>query len=214
MKKKDLSSLRREYMAPAFDETMVDPDPIVQFGEWFHQAIEGELPEVNAMTIATVSPQGQPSARVVLLKDYDNNGFVFYTNYESHKAEQLAVNPRAALVFFWAELYRQVRIEGYVQKVSDEESDAYFSSRPREAQLGAIASEQSREIPDRSYLDELYQCIEAKFRNSDPVRPPHWGGYRLLPNRIEFWQGRMNRLNDRLLYEKTDQGWNLKRLAP
>lgn len=214
MKNKDILSIRREYAGSSFDKTLAHPDPIIQFSEWFGHAIEADLPEVNAMTLATVSPQGQPSARVVLLKDFGVEGFVFFTNYESVKGQHLAQNPRAALVFFWAELYRQVRLEGTIHKVSDKESDNYFATRPRESQIGAIASQQSKVIPGRTYLEELFHCMDEKFAGKTPTRPPQWGGYRLKPTWIEFWQGRTNRLNDRLLYEKKENEWHISRLAP
>lgn len=214
MKNQDFLSLRREYTAFKLDRSQAHPDPIQQFGLWFQQAVEAGLPEANAMTLATVSPQGQPSARVVLLKDYDLNGFVFFTNYASRKGSELEFNPRAALVFFWAELQRQVRLEGIISKISPEESDEYFMSRPREAQIGAIASAQSQVLPNRKYLEDLVDCLDDKFSNTSPSRPAHWGGYRLLPQRIEFWQGRLSRLNDRLEYTLEQGAWKINRLAP
>ncbi|MFO7977543.1 MAG: pyridoxamine 5'-phosphate oxidase [Bacteroidales bacterium] len=214
MKKRDFSTLRQEYAALAFNKNMAHADPIVQFSRWFEQAIETGHPDPSAMTLATVSPDGQPAARVVLLKDFDQEGFVFFTNYNSHKGMQLDHNPRAALVFLWLELYRQVRVEGTVQKVSPNESDEYYATRPRDSQLGAHASVQSKAIPDRQHLDDRYHEMDEKYRQTTPPRPLHWGGYRLAPRRIEFWQGRENRLNDRLLYEKVNDQWLISRLAP
>jgi pyridoxamine 5'-phosphate oxidase len=214
MKKTDIASLRREYMLSTLDEKKVDPNPISQFSEWFQQGADADLPEVNAMTLATVSPEGQPSARVVLLKDFDSRGFVFFTNYLSHKANELQENPRAALVFFWPELQRQVRVEGHVEKVSPQESDEYFASRPRDSQIGAIMSEQSQVVPDREYIDQLFECVQQRLENTTPSRPETWGGYRLIPNKLEFWQGRLNRLNDRILYSLEENQWEIYRLAP
>ncbi len=209
--------LRREYVRRTLDEAAADADPIVQFGRWFEEAVREELTDANAMTLATVAADGTPSARTVLLKGFDADGFVFYTNHESAKGRDLAARPRAALLFFWAELERQVRITGTVTRVSDEESDQYFHSRPRESQFGAWASPQSRAIPSRDVLDEEFRRIQATYQDpSVPVpRPPHWGGYRVSPERIEFWQGRANRLHDRLLYTREAGGaWRRERLAP
>ncbi len=214
MKKRDFSALRQEYAASAFSKKMAHADPIIQFSRWFDQALETGLPDPSAMTLATVSPEGQPAARVVLLKDVDQQGFVFFTNYHSHKGVQLEHNPRAALVFLWLDLQRQVRVEGTVQKIRPAESDEYYASRPRDSQIGAHASVQSQVIPNRQHLDQRFQELDAHYGEATPPRPPHWGGYRLSPVRIEFWQGRMNRLNDRLLYEKANGQWVISRLAP
>lgn len=209
-----ISDLRRDYRQQALLETEVNANPILQFQSWFEQAIQAELPEPNAMTLATVSADSQPSARMVLLKGVDQQGFVFYTNYLSRKGQDLAQRPWAALVFWWAELERQVRIEGKVAKVSASETDAYFESRPRGSQLGAWASDQSQVIGDRDILDQRLQALEQKYQNQPIPRPPHWGGYRVTPHLIEFWQGRTSRLHDRLCYRYINQEWILERLSP
>ncbi len=208
-----LEALRREYTRRGLSEREMDPDPIRQFARWFQEALEAELIEPNAMTLATATPTGRPSARVVLLKGFDARGFVFYTNYESRKGQELAQNPQAALVFWWAPLERQVRIEGRVERVPDAEADAYFQTRPLEARLGAWASPQSRVIASREALEQRVREIRARFGARVP-RPPHWGGYRVVPEVIEFWQGRPARLHDRLRYTRTPDGWRLERLAP
>lgn len=209
--------LRREYVRRTLSETDAGLDPLALFRMWFDEALEAELTDANAMTLATVGPDGDPSARTVLLKGFDEDGFVFYTNHVSAKGRDLASRPRAALLFFWAELERQVRITGAVTQVSREESAAYFHSRPRESQLGAWASPQSQVIPGRDLLEAEYRRLEAE--HPDPAAPvplpPHWGGYRVVPERIEFWQGRANRLHDRLLYTRGADGqWTRARLAP
>jgi len=214
MVKKNLASLRQDYAAATFDEGVAHPQPFIQFVHWFDQAIEAGITEPNAMTLATASKEGKPSARVVLLKALDELGFVFYTNYESQKGQQLQANPNASLVFLWLDLQRQVRVEGYIEKVSEEESDAYFSVRPKASQIGAHVSPQSQVIPDRSFMEQRYWALEKEFANKEVPRPENWGGYRLIPERIEFWQGRQSRLHDRLLYEKNNEGWSIKRLAP
>jgi len=214
MVKKNLASLRQDYAAATFDEGVAHPQPFIQFVHWFDQAIEAGITEPNAMTLATASKDGKPSARVVLLKALDELGFVFYTNYESQKGQQLQANPNASLVFLWLDLQRQVRVEGYIEKVSEEESDAYFSVRPKASQIGAHVSPQSQVIPDRSFMEQRYWALEKEFANKEVPRPENWGGYRLIPERIEFWQGRQSRLHDRLLYEKNNEGWSIKRLAP
>lgn len=214
MVKKDLAGLRQEYAAFALDESIMHPHPFQQFSNWFNQAFESQIIEPNAMTLATVDSQGMPHARVVLLKGLDEAGFVFYTNYQSSKAIQLAQNPNASLLFFWIELQRQVRISGKVKKVSLAESDEYFGLRPRASQLGALASPQSQVIPDRKYLEQRFTMLEEQYEGKPIKRPKNWGGYRLTPNRIEFWQGRPNRLHDRLVYVKSGKQWVIKRLAP
>jgi pyridoxamine 5'-phosphate oxidase len=210
----DASRLRKEYTRAGLVEGDVDPDPIVQFREWFEKVVEADLHEPNAMTLATASGDGKPSARVVLLKGYDERGFVFYTNYEGRKASELEANPLCALLFYWGELERQVRIEGRASRISNEESDAYFTSRPRGSRLGAWASEQSRSVEDRNILEERVKALEAEYEGREIPRPPFWGGYRVEPEVIEFWQGRENRLHDRLVYRRTGGRWKMERLQP
>jgi pyridoxamine 5'-phosphate oxidase len=212
--KKDLTGLRQEYAAASLYEHTAHSNPLLQFTSWFDQAIMAELPEPNAMTLASVDSKGKPHARVVLLKELDERGFVFYTNYKSNKGEELKNNPYAALVFLWLELQRQVRIEGLVEKVSEQDSNTYFASRPVSSQLGAIASPQSKVIPSRDYLEKQFEIIKQDLSGKEIKRPDHWGGYRLIPDRIEFWQGRENRLHDRLLYVADKDGWKISRLAP
>lgn len=209
-----IADLRLNYTRQQLNESEVDPDPIRQFQIWFEQAVSAQLPEPNAMTLATASREGVPSARIVLLKGVDPRGFVFYTNYESRKGRELADNPRAALVFLWNVLERQVRIEGTVERVSDQETDAYFHSRPLESQLGAWASNQSQVIPGRPVLEQRFQALKQTYQNQEVPRPPHWGGYRVIPHLIEFWQGRPNRLHDRLCYRLEGTRWVIERLAP
>jgi pyridoxamine 5'-phosphate oxidase len=211
---RNIADLRRDYALAELDEDSVNPDPIAQFHAWFDEAVNAEVPEPNAMTLATVDGDGRPHARIVLLKEADSNGFVFYTNYQSTKGGELAVNPHASLVFLWKELERQVRIEGVVSPVSAEESEAYFRTRPRGSQIGALASNQSRVVADRRTLDQRFAEFDARYRDRDIPRPAHWGGYRLSPEVLEFWQGRRSRLHDRLRYLRTDQGWVLERLEP
>jgi len=196
------------------DEKTIDRDPIKQFQLWFNDAIAAKLPLPEAMTLATATPDGKPSARMVLLKQVDQDGFVFYTNYNSAKAEQLDANPYAALVFYWALLDRQVRVEGSVVKTSAQESGDYFRTRPRESQIGAWASEQSHAISSREVLEQRANELEALYRDREVERPEHWGGYRLRPERIEFWKSRIGRLHDRILYERDATGWSITRLAP
>jgi len=212
--KKDLTGLRQDYAAATFDESLAHPDPFIQFGHWFDQALDSQVPEPNAMALSTVDSLGKPRSRVVLLKGLDEGGFVFFTNYQSQKGRELDANPFASLVFLWLELQRQVRVEGRVKKISVAESNAYFSSRPRESQLGALASAQSKVIPNRQYLEDRFLFLEKEYEGKEIYRPESWGGYRLIPEQIEFWQGRQSRLHDRLLYQKSDQNWVIKRLAP
>ena len=210
-----VARLRQEYTRAGLKESDADPDPIVQFRRWFDEALAADLHEPNAVTVATATPEGRPSARIVLLKGFDERGFVFYTNYEGRKSGELETNPYAALVFYWGELERQVRIEGRVYRVSEEESDAYFAGRPRGSQLGAWVSEQSRPVEGRSALEGRLRALEAEYEGREVPRPPFWGGYRVKPDAIEFWQGRENRLHDRLRYRRSDdEGWRRERLQP
>jgi len=210
-----VADLRKEYTFQGLSETDVHPNPFEQFKIWFDQALFAQLPEPNAMTIATATTNGKPSARMVLLKDYDERGFVFYTNYESNKGQQLVENPWGAIAFWWAELERQVRIEGRVEKVSPAESDAYFHSRPKASQLGAWASNQSQVIDSREVLERRLQQLKEEYENKEVPRPPNWGGFRVIPTEIEFWQGRPSRLHDRLLYQRSEDGsWRIQRLSP
>jgi pyridoxamine 5'-phosphate oxidase len=208
-----IADIRQEYMRAGLLERDAAADPLKQFDRWFHDALHADLPLPNAMTLATATPEGRPSARVVLLKGVDERGFVFYTNYTSRKGHELAANPHAALVFAWAQLERQVRIEGPIEKVSAEESDAYYETRPLGSRLGAWASPQSMVLPSRLTLATKVGAIVLRY-GKNPPRPLHWGGYRVLPEAIEFWQGRRNRLHDRLLYTRHAEGWKIERLAP
>ena len=196
------------------DEKLIDRDPIKQFQLWFNDAIAAGLPMPEAMTLATATPDGKPAARMVLLKQVDEDGFVFFTNYRSAKAEQLDANPYAALVFYWVQLDRQVRVEGSVVRTSAQESRDYFKTRPRESQIGAWASEQSQAIGSRDVLEQRAQELEALYLDREVDRPEHWGGYRLKPERIEFWKSRIGRLHDRILYQRDATGWSITRLAP
>jgi pyridoxamine 5'-phosphate oxidase len=211
-----IADLRKEYLHAALTEGDVDSDPMRQFDRWLGEAIKAQLPEPTAMTLATVDAAGKPSARIVLLKQVDSDGFVFYTNYDSRKARELAARPSAALLLHWVELERQVRVEGEVAKVVPEMSDAYFASRPRTSRLGAWASPQSETIPSREWLEGELRSVTQRFAaNGEAIpRPPHWGGYRLSPMAIEFWQGRASRLHDRIRYRREAQTWRIERLAP
>jgi pyridoxamine 5'-phosphate oxidase len=212
---KAIADLRKEYSSETLLEKDVASEPIQQFQKWWDQAIETEILEANAMTLATASADGLPSARVVLIKDFDERGFVFYTNYKSYKAEQLEENPKACLVFYWKELERQVRIIGLVEKVSETESDQYFHSRPIGSRIGAWASPQSKVIENREWLESEFEKRKEEFRDEQVSRPPHWGGYRVKPVIIEFWQGRYSRLHDRIQYSLEENGtWKIERLAP
>jgi len=210
----DASSLRKEYTSAGLDETDLDPDPIVQFHEWFEKVIDADLHEPNAMILATAARDGKPSARTVLLKGYDDRGFVFYTNYEGRKAKELETNPACALLFYWGELERQIRIEGRASRLPGKESDAYFASRPRGSRLGVWASQQSRPVENRRVLEERVRMLESEYEGREVPRPPFWGGYRVEPDTIEFWQGRENRLHDRLVYLRSEEGWKIERLQP
>jgi pyridoxamine 5'-phosphate oxidase len=210
-----IADIRKDYKLKSFSETDAAANAITQFTAWWKDALASEIDEVNAFTLATATKEGKPSARIVLLKGYDERGFVFFTNYESHKGKTLAENPQASMVFFWKELERQIRVEGTIEKVSAAESDAYFFSRPAGSQLGAWASPQSSVIDSRNIIEENVKKYEAQFAVSPITRPPHWGGYRLVPQSIEFWQGRPSRLHDRLQYSLQKNGeWKMERLAP
>ncbi|GAC1335969.1 MAG: pyridoxamine 5'-phosphate oxidase [Isosphaeraceae bacterium] len=210
-----IADLRKEYALAGLGESDVDLDPIRQFQKWFDQALSANLPEPNAMTLATSTLDGFPSARIVLLKGLDDRGFAFYTNFESRKGRELLSNPRAALVFHWIELERQVRIEGEVEHVSESEADAYYRSRPLGSRLGAWISKQSEVVASREVLERDFALIRSRFPNDDIPRPPFWGGFRVVPVALEFWQGRPSRLHDRLRYRKESNGeWILERLSP
>jgi pyridoxamine 5'-phosphate oxidase len=211
----NIADIRRDYQLQTLLETNIAADPFVQFGRWWDEAVKSELDEVNAMTLATASATGLPDARVVLLKSYTDRGFVFFTNYSSRKGKELAENPRACLVFFWKELERQVRITGSVEKVIASESDEYFNSRPEGSRIGAWASPQSTVIESREVIEQNILQYQQKFDSVEIERPPHWGGYIVIPTVIEFWQGRPSRLHDRLQYSKMENGsWKIERLAP
>ena len=210
-----IADIRKDYSTRKLTEDNISADPIQQFRNWWNDAIKSEIDEVNAMTLATASSDGFPSARIVLLKGFTEEGFIFFTNYQSFKGTQLEENPKACLVFFWKELERQVRITGFVKKVSEEESDAYFKSRPFASQAGAVISPQSQVIQDRNWLDEKYNKLAGDPNEKDLKRPPHWGGYCVQPVIMEFWQGRTSRLHDRIQYTLTEKGsWIIERLAP
>lgn len=210
-----LSNLRQDYNLNGLTEDRVAADPIDQFQTWFDAAREAGVREPNAMTLATVNADGEPAARVVLLKQVDADGFVFYTNYTSRKGREIETRACVALVFWWEPLERQVRIEGEAERVAAAQSDAYFNSRPRGSRLGALASDQSRAVPDRATLDRRLAGLEREYADTEAIpRPHHWGGYRVHPSAIEFWQGRRNRMHDRLRYTRTADGWRIQRLAP
>ena len=209
----NIAHIRKDYKAASLSESDVAPSPFTEFDKWLKEAIAAQLPEPNAMTVATVGADGRPSTRVVLIKGVDERGLVWFTNYQSRKGRELANNPFAALQFHWVELERVVRIEGRVEKVSDAESDAYFDSRPLNSRIGAWASPQSETITSRAVLVARAAEFAAKFL-LQPPRPPHWGGYRLVPDRFEFWQGRPSRLHDRIVYQLDNGAWHTRRLAP
>lgn len=210
----DISSIRKDYSLKSLDINDIKNNPFEQFSEWFQEAVEAKVLEVNAMTLSTLGKDGFPNGRIVLLKDVDY-GFVFFTNYSSEKGIELSINPKASLTFFWPELERQVRITGNVEKVSEQLSDEYFFSRPLGSQIGAWASPQSQRISSREVLNEKLAEVEGRFQHEKITRPPHWGGYRVLPQKLEFWQGRSSRLHDRIAYQKSESGsWTIIRLAP
>ncbi len=211
----DIAAIRKDYKLQSLDEKDVQPDPMKQFEKWWQDVLGSTIEEVNAMTLATANKNGRPSARIVLLKGFIKDGFIFFTNYESHKGSELLENPQASLVFFWKELERQVRIEGMAEKISGKESDAYFSSRPEGSKIGAWASPQSKVIASREIIEANVTATEKKFTGAEIQRPPHWGGYIIKPSVIEFWQGRPSRLHDRIQYSKQENGsWKIERLAP
>ena len=209
----DIAQLRRDYELKTLDESHVDRDPMKQFGVWMVEAIHAQCPEPTAMTLATADAKSRPSARIVLLKGVDPRGFVFYTNYQSRKGKDLAANPQAALTFLWKELERQVRVEGKVEKVSAQESDAYYRTRPLGSRIGAWASPQSDVIENRAWLEARWDAL-GKEHGDNPSLPPHWGGYRVIADYVEFWQGRRSRLHDRIAYTRELSGWRIARLAP
>ncbi|MBK7884757.1 MAG: pyridoxamine 5'-phosphate oxidase [Chitinophagaceae bacterium] len=208
-----IANIRTDYKKQSLSENDVDKNPVVQFDKWWADALHSEITEVNAMTLATATPDGKPSARIVLLKGFDENGFVFFTNYNSRKGNELLNNPQAALVFFWKELERQVRIEGTIAKINEADSDTYFASRPANSQIGAWASPQSTIIPGRQILEDNMIQYNNQFGENIP-RPAHWGGYIIQPVLMEFWQGRPDRLHDRIQYTLNKSSWTINRLAP
>jgi len=215
MDNQEIQNLRKDYSAAVLTEKEVKQDPISMFDKWFNDAIAADVMEPNAMTLATATINGHPSARIVLLKGFNKEGFMFYTNYLSRKGKEMAKNPLASVVFFWGELERQVRIEGTIEKLSREESEAYFHSRPKASQLGALASAQSQEIIGRKDLEAKMAELETEYADKDVPKPSYWGGYILKPRLVEFWQGRRSRLHDRIIYKKIDnKNWKIARLAP
>lgn len=211
----NIADIRKDYQLESLSEADVAALPIVQFGKWWDEAVNSDILEVNAMTLATADKNGMPAARIVLLKEYDEKGFVFFTNYNSQKGEELLQNPNACLVFFWKELERQVRIAGSTEKISMEESIAYFNKRPDGSKIGAWASPQSLAVAGKAWLKETFDYYRERFKHGEIPKPPHWGGYRVKPFKIEFWQGRPSRMHDRIQYTiQTDGSWKIERLAP
>ncbi len=210
----DIAHIRRDYQLQALTEQDAATNPFDQFTKWWHEVLNAQIDEVNAMILSTADASGKPHARVVLLKGYDANGFIFFTNYNSHKGKQISENPFASILFFWKELERQVRIEGTIQQIDATQSDAYFNSRPAGSRIGAWASPQSSVIPDRKLIEQNFLDYEEKFGTENIPRPQHWGGYIVQPNLFEFWQGRSSRLHDRLQYRLANNEWILERLAP
>lgn len=209
-----IADLRKDYSRASLSELEVAADPIEQFSVWFDEATKAQIPEPNAMSVATVGTDGRPSSRIVLIKQFDRQGFTWFTNYDSRKGKEVDAHPYVALLFHWVELERQVRIEGKIERVGSAESDAYFLSRPLASQLGAIASQQSQPVADRAAMEQQYEATKTQF-GDHPQRPAHWGGYRVIPDRIEFWQGRPSRMHDRILYVRGDSGeWERRRLQP
>jgi len=212
--KEAIQNLRQDYRSATLSEDEIDKDPIQQFSKWFQEALAANLYEPNVMTLATADSYGKPSARILLLKGFDQKGFVFFTNYESRKGRELLENPQASLVFFWAELERQIRIEGMVSKIDEADSAAYFHSRPKGSQIGALASPQSSIIPDRKILEEQVSLLTETYAEIEVPKPGYWGGYLVEPQHIEFWQGRPSRLHDRITYDLVEGIWTINRLAP
>ena len=215
MNQEELQNLRQDYSAASLSESTIKSNPIKQFDSWFNEAVAAAIHEPNAMSLATATTDGRPSVRIVLLKGFNDTGFMFYTNYLSRKGKEINKNPFAAITFFWSELGRQVRVEGTIEKLSKEESEKYFQTRPKLSQLGALASPQSQEITGREILENKMSQLEAEYADKDIPKPSYWGGYILKPRLIEFWQGRRSRLHDRILYKKIDnKNWKKVRLAP
>lgn len=214
MKNEKLQKLREDYSKHSLDESDVNKNPFKQFEQWMEEAVQAEVPEPNAMTLATVDANQKPHTRIVLLKGLEDGSFIFYTNYASDKGKELEQNPNASLCFLWLQLERQVRIDGTVEKISKEESQAYFKQRPYKSQLGALASNQSAEVPNREFLEKKFAELEEKYPEGEVPMPETWGGYRLKPEAIEFWQGRRSRLHDRIKYEQVGSKWEIKRLSP
>lgn len=211
----NIADIRKDYQLQSLSEADVAASPVAQFGKWWDDAVKSKIDEVNAMTLATVNEAGVPSARIVLLKGYDENGFIFFTNYNSNKGSELEKNPNACLVFFWKELERQVRITGITEKISTEDSIAYFNSRPDGSKIGAWASPQSLAVAGKAWLKETFDFYRERFKHGEIPKPPHWGGYRVKPVKVEFWQGRPSRMHDRIQYTlQGDGSWGIERLAP